>query len=132
MFGWLRRSVKSAGEVPSPPERGATPSTATSSMPARPALWPPTAMRSPLVKAAATMDASEQPPRVGMPALEIAPKSRSKAVVTLVHAERSRLVARIEKTGVAYSYARQPDGTYRLAGRAKAHAPRLVLGAGSR
>jgi hypothetical protein len=80
-------------------------------------------------------DYREPPPKVGMVATELGPKLPLKASgvplkakVTCVHSDGRYLVARLETTGAGYTYARQSDGTYRLAGLPRAGAPRLVLG----
>ena len=128
MFGWLKRSKTSTTEVPKQKENTSAPLSVNRSVPSTPAPQPPEPIQQPPANSNAGVNTGEPPPSVGMPALEIAPNSRSRAVVTLVHPDHHRIVARIEKTGIAYSYLRQPDGTYRLAGRAKANSPRLVIG----
>ncbi|HKZ97143.1 MAG TPA: hypothetical protein VJ045_09195 [Hyphomicrobiaceae bacterium] len=153
MFAWLKRKKKlEAGEPASLPAGAAAPTAAASapatgeqpavhpliSAPNRPLTRNKPARRRRRVRAAGlrsrtadlAMDLNEPPPKVGIGAMEIGPRSRRNAKVTRVHPDGRQLVARIATTGQGFTYVLWPDGTYRLAGRrtGRTDAPRLVIG----
>ena len=153
MFGWLKRRGKTTAEgeaqtaasAPPPmPVAARAPAAAPAPLPKAAAAAQPctkslapaksSAPRAPLPARPGPKDIvvpvgyREPKPKVGMPALELGPKTRKASIVTLVHADGRFVVARLADTGAARSYARQPDGTYRLAGHAIRKPPRLVLG----
>lgn len=134
MFGWFKRrktvstSETTAGSAAPPSSPRAVAATEAIAPVVTRGPGPAPRVRPGPRPLAPPIDYRDPPPKVGMAAVEFSAKSQRKALVTRVHRDGQRLVARLEETGAGRNYALHPDGTYRLTGGGSpSNAPRLVL-----